>query len=61
MRELQGIRSAQYCLQAVAGTYSAMEFTTPEYFALFPGTGRGRAARTVRTPGGYTARAAAMR
>ncbi|MFO6016347.1 type VI secretion system tip protein TssI/VgrG, partial [Pseudomonas aeruginosa] len=31
VRELHGIRSAQYCLQAVAGTYSATdyEFTTP--------------------------------
>ena len=59
VRELHGIRAAQYCLQAVAGTYSATDyqFTTPttSLYSLAQAEAGPRA--QYEHPGGYTAKA----
>ena len=52
VRELQGVRSAQYSLQAVSGTYSATdyEFTTPSTSLYSPGRGGFRRRRRLPAP-----------
>lgn len=59
MRELQGVRSAQYSLQAVSGTYSATdyEFTTPSTSLYSQAEAVSGAAGVYQHPGGYTAKA----
>lgn len=59
VRELHGIRSAQYCLQAVAGTYSATdyEFTTPTTSLYSQAQAEAGARAQYEHPGGYTAKA----
>lgn len=59
VRELHGIRSAQYCLQAVAGTYSATdyEFTTPATSLYSQAQAEAGPRAQYEHPGGYTAKA----
>ncbi|TLP73589.1 type VI secretion system tip protein VgrG [Pseudomonas nitroreducens] len=59
VRELHGIRSAQYCLQAVAGTYSATdyEFTTPTTSLYSQAQAEAGPRAQYEHPGGYTAKA----
>ena len=59
VRELHGIRSAQYCLQAVAGTYSATdyEFTTPSTSLYSQAQADAGPRQQYEHPGGYTAKA----
>ncbi|MFV3416347.1 type VI secretion system tip protein TssI/VgrG [Pseudomonas sp. NY15436] len=59
VRELHGIRSAQYCLQAVAGTYSATdyEFTTPATSLFSQAQAEAGPRAQYEHPGGYTAKA----
>ncbi|MFR0687772.1 type VI secretion system tip protein TssI/VgrG [Enterobacterales bacterium AE_CKDN230030158-1A_HGKHYDSX7] len=59
VRELHGIRSAQYCLQAVAGTYSATdyEFTTPTTSLYSQAQAEEGPRAQYEHPGGYTAKA----
>ncbi|PJI47448.1 MAG: type VI secretion system tip protein VgrG [Pseudomonas sp.] len=59
VRELHGIRSAQYCLQAVAGTYSATdyEFTTPTTSLYSQAQADAGPRAQYEHPGGYTAKA----
>ncbi|MDH0292041.1 type VI secretion system tip protein VgrG [Pseudomonas sp. GD04087] len=59
VRELHGIRSAQYCLQAVAGTYSATdyEFTTPSTSLYSQAQADAGPRAQYEHPGGYTAKA----
>lgn len=59
VRELQGVRSAQYSLQAVSGTYSATdyEFTTPGTSLYSQAEAVSGAAGVYQHPGGYTAKA----
>ncbi|MFS2124637.1 type VI secretion system tip protein TssI/VgrG [Pseudomonas sp. Pseusp97] len=59
VRELHGIRSAQYCLQAVAGTYSATdyEFTTPTTSLYSQAQAEAVPRAQYEHPGGYTAKA----
>jgi len=59
VRELHGIRSAQYCLQAVAGTYSATdyEFTTPTTSLYSQAQADAGQRAQYEHPGGYTAKA----
>ena len=59
VRELQGVRSAQYSLQAVSGTYSATdyEFTTPSTSLYSQAEAVSGAAGVYQHPGGYTAKA----
>ncbi|WP_448681685.1 type VI secretion system tip protein TssI/VgrG [Pseudomonas nicosulfuronedens] len=58
VRELHGIRSAQYCLQAVAGTYSATdyEFTTPSTSLYSQAQAEAGPRARYEHPGGYTAK-----
>ncbi len=58
VRELQGVRSAQYSLQAVSGTYSATdyEFTTPGTSLYSQAEAVSGAAGVYQHPGGYTAK-----
>nr|WP_294976437.1 type VI secretion system tip protein VgrG [uncultured Pseudomonas sp.] len=59
VREVHGIRSAQYCLQAVAGTYSATdyEFTTPTTSLYSQAQAEAGPRTQYEHPGGYTAKA----
>lgn len=59
VRELHGIRAAQYCLQAVAGTYSATdyEFTTPSTSLYSQAQAEAGPRAQYEHPGGYTAKA----
>ncbi|WEJ74257.1 type VI secretion system tip protein VgrG [Pseudomonas sp. PSE14] len=59
VRELHGIRSAQYCLQAVAGTYSATdyEFTTPTTSLYSQAQAEAGPRAQYEHPGSYTAKA----
>ncbi|MCP8467002.1 type VI secretion system tip protein VgrG [Pseudomonas sp. ZM23] len=59
VRELHGIRSAQYCLQAVAGTYSATDyqFTTPSTSLYSRAQAQTGPRAQYEHPGGYTAKA----
>lgn len=59
VRELHGIRSAQYCLQAVAGTYSATDyqFTTPTTSLYSQAQAEAGPRAQYEHPGGYTAKA----
>lgn len=58
VRELHGIRSARYCLQAVVGTYSATdyEFTTPSTSLYSQAQGEVGPRVQYEYPGGYTAK-----
>ncbi|TBV10819.1 type VI secretion system tip protein VgrG [Stutzerimonas kirkiae] len=59
VRELHGIRSAQYCIQAVAGVYSATdyEFTTPTTSLYSQAEALAGPLSMYEHPGGYTAKA----
>ena len=56
VRELHGIRSARYCLQAVVGTYSATdyEFTTPSTSLYSQAQGEVGPRAQYEYPGGYS-------
>ncbi|QJP08687.1 type VI secretion system tip protein TssI/VgrG [Pseudomonas multiresinivorans] len=59
VRELHGIRAAQYCMQAVAGTYSTTdyEFTTPATSLYSQAQAEAGPRAQYEHPGGYTAKA----
>ncbi|TBU91644.1 type VI secretion system tip protein VgrG [Stutzerimonas kirkiae] len=59
VRELHGIRSAQFCIQAVSGVYSATdyEFTTPTTSLYSQAEALAGPLSIYEHPGGYTAKA----
>ncbi|WKN21921.1 type VI secretion system tip protein VgrG [Azotobacter vinelandii] len=59
VRELHGVRSAQYCIQAVAGAYSVTdyEFTTPTTSLYSRAEALAGSFSSYEHPGGYIAKA----